>query len=430
MEYGSQKPRGYRPRFVDEVVARRLEDFGALEICGTRWCGKSWTAAAFAQSVTRVDENARVIADDPLLALTGAAPHVVDEWQDVPAIWNAVRHAVDDSANAPGRYILTGSSTPPDGPSDVRHSGAGRIACVRMRTMTLLESGVAAGGVSLAGLFAGQFAPVKSDMGLAELAEAVCRGGWPALQGASLRRSRTAVEEYLDALFEVSMPKGGKNPVTARRLACSLARNLGTPVTLKTLAADAAAGDDAAVSEATVASYLAEFSRNYFLDELPGWNAPVKAKSRLRTKPKRYLDDPSLAAALLSVGPDRLLEDGQLFGVLFESLCVRDLAVCVQLLEGSTPQSLRYYQDSDGLEVDVVIELADGRWAAVEVKLGESKADDAAANLVRLRNKIARNPAARNPEPAFLAVLVGRGAFARRRKEDGVYVIPIDTLAP
>ncbi len=423
--YTHLRPEGYRPRHVDALVERRLKAFGAVEIQGTRWSGKSWTASAFAESITRVDEGVDLYEEDPRLAMLGQQPHAIDEWQDVPAIWNRVRHDVDDSGNRPGQYILTGSSSP--GGSKERHSGAGRISRIRMRTMTLAEQGLSAQTVSLARLFDGDFEPCASEFGLVDYARAICRGGWPALLEASDERAQETVDEYLDLLFSESMRKLGRDPVLSRRIAVALARNLGTSATLKTLCADAAAGD-VAPAEETVSKYLSGFSQNFFLDELPGWDAPVKSRSRVRTKPKRYLDDPSMAVSLLSLSPQRLLQEGQLFGALFESLCYHDVAVYASLLPGAGASPVSYYADADGLEVDLIIELRDGRWAALEIKLGESKVASAAKNLGRLKSKVAANPVARNRAPEFMAVLVGAAPYARQRKEDGVYVLPLATL--
>lgn len=425
MPYGSLKPKGYLPRLLDSVVEKRLAEFGAVEICGTRWSGKSWTALAFAESVTKVDEGISLYEEDPALALLGDFPHVVDEWQDVPVVWNYVRHAVDDRGNIPGQYLLTGSSTPLV--EEGRHSGAGRISRARMRTMTLFEQGISTGAVSLRSLFEGEFSSARNEVALEDYARILCHGGWPALLGATPDRAQETIDEYLDLLFEVSMRKMGHDPVLSRRIAVALARNLGTSATLKTLCADASAGDRPPAEE-TVSAYLADFSLNYFLDELSGWDAPVRSRSRVRTKPKRYLDDPSMAASLLAVNPGRLLADGQLFGILFESLCYHDLAAYASLLPGAGPNPVKYYADADGLEVDLIVELRDGRWAAFEVKMGESKVDAAAKSLKRLEAKVAANSAARNKPPEFLAVLVAAAPYVRRRKEDGVYVIPLATL--
>lgn len=429
VSYSSLKPSRYIPRLVDGLVEKGLAEFGGVEVCGPRWSGKSWTAQALGESLTRADEIADLLENDPSIALRGAKPHIIDEWQDVPAIWNAVRHRIDDEANVPGQYILTGSSAPIESKEDAkrRHSGAGRIARVRMSTMTLAETGESNASVSLAGLFRGEFEPVDSQVGLVELAQIVCRGGWPAIQSRPKTSLSRVVSGYLDSLFNVSMANAGKNPILARRIAQSLARNVATSAKLSTLAEDAAQGE-AAPAEQTVRSYLDEFARNYFVDELPGWDAPVRAKSRLRTKPKRYFADPSLAANLLGVDADRLLTDGQLFGLLFESLCIHDLAVYAAMLPDVMPDSMRYYADADGLEVDVVIELADGRWAGIEIKAGEEKVSEAVSNLKRLKAKVAANPAARNPEPAFLAVLLGKCAAARFVEDEGVYVFPVTAL--
>ena len=278
------------------------------------------------------------------------------------------------------------------------------------------------------GLFEDSFQPAQSHIDLADLANIVCRGGWPVLQTKKLADPRAVTDEYLNALFDVSMPRAGKSPLLSRRIAASLARNVATSATLGTVRDDIAAFDNIAPVDGTISSYLEEFRRNYFIEELSGWDAPIRSKSRLRTKSKRYFCDTSLVASLLGVDSSRLLKDGQLFGLLIESLCIHDLSVYVSALPKSYGGSLRYYADADGLEVDAIIELTDGRWAAIEIKMGESKVEDAAANLIRVARKVAANPAARNPKPSFMAVLLGKGTMARRRRSDGIYVIPIDTL--
>lgn len=423
--YTPSKPDGYIPRLVDDKLERYLALFGGVEVRGTRWAGKSWTSRAFGNTVNRVDLNPELYQADPQLALLGDSPVVIDEWQDAPAIWNYARHSIDERAGNRGRYILTGSSTPLD--NENRHSGAGRIGKIAMRTMSLTETGESRKSVSLSGLFCGEFQSAKSDMGLAELSEIICRGGWPSLQNGSTDDALEVVASYLDALFDVSMPKAGKSPALARRIATSLARNVATSAKLRTIALDAAK-DGSAPNEDTISSYLKEFSRNYFIEELPGWDAPVRAKSRLRTKPKRYFADPSVAASLLNVDAARLCDNQQLFGLLLESLCIHDLSVYAEIMPDASSSPLRYYSDADGLEVDAIIELRDGRWAGIEIKLGENKVEEAVRNLNRLRRKVAANSAARNPSPAFMAVLLGKGAFARYLDDEDVYVIPIECL--
>ncbi|WP_294415281.1 DUF4143 domain-containing protein [uncultured Senegalimassilia sp.] len=431
LAYGTEKPKTYHPRLVDERLHRLLHTFGAVEIRGTKWCGKSWTALAFGESVVHLDDpNVKALAEaDPTLALQGAHPHVVDEWQEVPSTWDAARRAVDAAGGERGLFILTGSSTPAK--DAVTHSGAGRIARVDMSTMTLWERGLSTGAVSLSGLFEGSFEPSACDASLAPLADAICCGGWPALLGANAQTAAEVVDQYLDAMFEVSVPRKGGTSDMARRIVFSLARNVATAATLQTIAQDAALGDEfGAPATSTVTSYLDMLESMYVIESLHGWDAPVRAKSRLRTKPKRYFADPSIPAAALGMGPERLLSDGQTFGLLFESLCIHDLRAYAACMPGAHPGSLRYYGDSDGLEVDAIIELRDGRWAALEVKLGEAKVPDGIRNIERLRQKVAANPAARNPKPAFSAVLTATSPFCRYDAEHDIYVFPITALKP
>ncbi len=430
VRYGREKPKGYLHRIVDERVARLLELFGAVEIRGTKWCGKTWSALAFGESVVRIDDaNVKtLVAADPSVALVGAAPRVLDEWQEVPALWDAVRRSVDVS-QAKGAYILTGSSMPDK--EQVLHSGAGRIARIDMSTMTLWERGESEGSVSLSGLFEGDFSPAPADGGLARAADAVCCGGWPALTGATPEDALEVIGHYVDALLEVSVPRKGGDPRVARKIAQSLARNVATAATIGTLAADAAESDaEGRLAASTVTRYLRMFEDVFLIEELPGWDAPIRSRSRLRTKPKRYFADPSIPAAMLGCSPGRLLQDAQMFGLLFESLCVHDVRAYASVVPGCHRDSIRYYQDADGLEVDIVIELQDGRWAGIEVKLGEDKVPAGIKSLRRLRSKIAANPAARNPEPAFLAVVTAVGTIARRDPESGVYVFPLTVLRP
>ena len=432
--YGSTLPAGYRPRIIDECIQRSLAVFGAVEIRGPKWCGKTWSALAFGESSVRVDEESMkaLISSDVSLALNGATPRVIDEWQEVPIIWDSVRHAVDDAAGRRGLYLLTGSSTPAK--DRVSHSGAGRIARLNMTTMTLWEQGISSGTVSLKELFEGNFSQTQeSCLGLAQMADCICRGGWPANLDMPLTAAMQSTEQYLDALFEVSVPQKKGTPQTARQVALSLARNLASSATLKTIAADAThevGGKDRTTSEGTVRSYLNLFRDLFLIEELPGWDAPIRSKSRVQLRPKRYFADPSIPGALLGLAPERLLTDSQYYGLLFESLCVHDIKASLLALPGSYPGSLRYYRDADGLEVDLIIELRDGRWAGIEIKLGEDKVEDGIAHLVRLRNKVAANPAARNPQPVFMAVITANSPFARYDRKHDVYVFPITALRP
>ena len=417
------------PRLMDRELSNRLDNIGAVEVAGTMWSGKTWTSMAYGESISRIGlQPVRLSAEaDPRTVLQGDRPHVIDDWQDVPEIWDAVRASVDEQAGKPGQYILTGSSMA--GKERVHHSGAGRISRLRMRTMSLQESGFSTGSVSLSRLFQGRFEPSAPQQSLLPIAEYICRGGWPALIRNRDADSHYLLESYFDALFEVSIPRMGLRGTDARSVALALARNQGSAVTLSTLAADARfSQDNSKGANEKVSNYISALEKLYVIEEVTGWDAPIRSKSRLRTKPKYYYTDPSLAAFLLDISPSRLLEDGQLFGVLFENLSLRDLAVYASVLPGAASHPLHYYRDSDGLEVDAILEMRDGRWAALEIKLGENKFEEGAAALNRLKRKVAANPAAQNPEPSFLAVITGAGEFARYDARTGVYLIPITVL--
>lgn len=409
-----------------------MKAFGAVEVAGPKYCGKTWSSMAHAQSIVHLDdEGARRMAElDVSLALEGERPHVIDEWQDVPPVWDAVRRSVDSSAGQRGLYLLTGSSTVDK--TRVSHSGAGRIARVPMRTMSLFESGESTGSVSLRGLFEGEFSGGSVATDVRDLARLVCRGGWPNALHLDEGVAGDISAQYLDALFSVSAEKAGLNGAIARRLAVSLARNVGTTMTYRTMYADVNEGDvpngvDPSFFRSELEPYIAFFSNQYFIEGQHGWDAPIKSKSRIRSKPKRTFVDPSLPASLLGMSPARLLRETQVFGALFEELCLRDIRVYCEALGTIPSPSVCYYGDADGLEVDIVVELPDGRWGAFEVKLSEEKVLQAEKSLLRLKDKVARNSAARNAEPSFLAVLVGKASYAWKMPS-GVYVVPITEL--
>lgn len=427
------KPEGYIPRVVDAQVERFLRVFGAVEIAGTKWCGKTWAALQHAQSVSFVDRTLALAQDDPTAMLVGERPHVIDEWQRVPAIWDCVRHECDRARGLRGGWILTGSSAPmrcdaPSGADLPSHSGAGRIGRIRMWPMSLAESGDSAASVSLAGLFRGEFEPVQRTTTAADLVRLACRGGWPEAIDMGPEDAQLVAREYLRLLRRESIPRAGRSGDTAQRLLFALARNLGQAATYETLAADMSdASASAGAAEATVSAYLALFRDMYLLDEVPGWQPPARSPKRVRTKPKRYLADPSLAVAALGMLPDALLEDWQTFGLVFENLCMRDLQVYAHALENAADIPVRYYRDDSGMEADAIIELADGRWAALEIKTSERKADAAIERLRVLRAKLASHGAARVRPPEFMAVITGVSEYARR-VEEGLYVIPVTCL--
>ena len=429
---GLQKRPGYIHRIVEDELQEALASFGAVEVRGAKWCGKTWTSLAFAEKLVQIDDErvGRIAATDSSAVLSSDSfPVVLDEWQDVPKVWDAVRRDIDAHPGSFGRFILTGSSTPAK--DKVSHSGAGRIARVDMSTMTMLEKGEVSGGVSLSGLFEGAFKScVVESPSLGEYASSIVKGGWPALVGRGERAASNAVHSYLAATFETSVAKKNGSPVLARRIASSLARNVGTGATLQTIADDVSQNEARAQTRHTVSRYIDLLEELYFLEELPGWDAPVRARSRVRTKPKRYFADPSIAAALLGAGSKRLMGDGQLLGILFEALCVHDIRVFARALPVAGTSALRYYSDADGLEVDVVIELPDGRWGGIEIKMNDAKVPDGTKNLVRLRKKVAANPMARNPAPEFMAVVTMNSPFAYHDEENDVYIMPFACLEP
>lgn len=413
---------GYLPRVVDDELSRRLDAAGAVVIEGPKACGKTETAKRQTGSVVLLDVDAQALAAarvDPSLVLNGPIPRLLDEWQVEPAIWNHVRRAVDER-QAAGQFILTGSSVPPD---DVdRHTGAGRFSFLRMRPMSLAESGHTSGQVSFSEMFAG--VPVRaadSGMTVPRLAELITIGGWPAQQGASVGAAAQAAIDYLHQVCTVDVARVGgarRDPAKVEALVRSLARNVATEVAITTLAADAG-GADGELSRVTVSEYLTVLERLMVIEDQPAWAPHLRSTRQLRSSAKRHFADPSLAVAALRAGPERLLQDLNFFGLLFESLVVRDLRVLSQPLGGS----VLHYRDNKGLEVDAVVELADGRWAAFEIKLGQAAIDQAATSLSKFRDVVDLE---RRGEPAVLGVITATGYGYVR--DDGIAVIPIGTL--
>ena len=413
----------YRPRIVDAELLALLRGPGAVLIEGPRGCGKTETARQAAASEVRLDTDqaARELAElDPSLILEGPVPRLIDEWQTVPAIWNHVRRAVDDR-RAPGQFILTGSSMPAD---DVtRHSGAGRFVRIRMRPMTLSESGHGTGSISLHGMLDG-IGPRSVDPGLTvpDLADRICAGGWPGLVDLPIDSTLPAVRGYLAEIGRADVGRVDatrRDPAGVQRLLRSLARNTATYATNTTLAADSDPANP--LDDETVRSYMGALERLMVVEDQPPWAPGLRSRSRLRSRSKRHFVDPSLAAAALRLTPKRLLNDLRLMGFLFESLVIRDLRVYAQMADATVLQ----YRDNTGLEVDAIVEMGDGRWAAFEVKLGPAQVDAAAVSLLRLAERVDTD---RIGKPTMLGVITGFG-FGYMRP-DGVAVIPIGALGP
>ena len=419
-------PKGeYLPRFSDDAIRGKLSYMGAVEIRGPKWCGKTQSALQQAKSAIMMQDPDKrsdylLLANTkPSLLLQGASPRLIDEWQEAPQLWDAVRFAVDQSRGR-GLYLLTGSSTPIAKPS---HSGAGRIAHVDMLPMSLAESHDSLAEVSLGSLFEGNLdVSGHSDCDIEEMAFLVCRGGWPRAVTANSDDAATEMAyNYLSTIAEEDISRADgvtRNAQYARLIMREYARCTSTQVTQSTILKDLKARD-IDLSRDTVNGYLAALRRLYVIQELSAWTPSLHAKSRVTKTPTRHFTCPSVAAAALGAGPQSLLADTSSLGMLFESLCVRDLRVYAQVSKGE----VFHYHDESGLEADAVVALRDGRYALFEVKLGAAYVDEGANNLLRLSEKIDETVMGK---PAFCAVLTP-GGYAYRRG-DGVLVLPITCL--
>ncbi len=422
-----RKHSGYRPRIADAELAELLAASGAILVEGARAVGKTATAmqASASHVLFDVDLDAqRMTSIDPAAVLAGDTPRLLDEWQLASGIWNHVRRAVDERSGR-GQFILTGSAAPAD---DVtRHTGAGRFTRLRMRPMSLFESGHSTGAVSLRGLLDGE--PQRSRAApapIARLAERIAVGGWPAHLGAAAAPAMRINRGYLDDVRRTDVPRldgRSRDPVRVGRLLQSLARNVATPVSLARLAADAG-GDGTAMKADTVAGYLDVLERLMVVEHQPAWSPHLRSRTTLRSTPVRHFVDPSLAVAALPMraSPAKLVADLELFGFLFESMVIRDLRIYAQAADAE----VFHYREKDGLEVDAVVEAADGRWAAFEIKLGDRWVDDGARNLRRLAGRMANSD---HGPPAALAVIVPGGYGATRGGAEAG-VIPIHALGP
>lgn len=422
------KSNDYLPRLIDKNIQEFLSIFGALCIEGPKWCGKSWTAAHNSASVISLAnpannfQNRRLAEMNPVLVLNGKEPRLIDEWQEVPPIWDAVRYKVDES-NKKGRYLLTGSATPNH--KGIMHSGAGRIARVRMRPMSLYESGNSSGKISLQKVCKGELdAEMTGDVSLESIIDLIVRGGWPASLKLNIEKAMQLPRQYLKAIIEDDIYRiDGVRRDTAkiRLLLRSLARNESSTVSNKTIKNDIKEIDNEDIDLNTVASYLDVLNRLFILDNLQPFSGNIRSSLRLKQMEKRRFVDPSLACALLKATPNMLLNDLNTLGFMFESLCVRDLIIYSQAFDGQ----VFHYQDYNGNEIDAVIELPDGNWCAFEIKLGANQIDAGAANLLKIRDKIAEDPNGRPPKA--MCVICGLSS-ATYTRPDGVMVVPITAL--
>ncbi len=419
----------YKNRIVDEILQKKLMGKGAVLIQGPKWCGKTTTAEQISKSIlymSKPDEKEQniIMAEiNPNLLLKGEVPRLIDEWQIAPKLWDAIRYEVDHR-NAEGQFILTGSSVPAK-MDDVTHSGTGRFTFVLMRPMSLYESGESTGQVSLKELFNGtKNIECINNLDIEDVAYLICRGGWPR---AIFMEEEIALEQafdYYDAVVnrDISEADGiSRNPERVKNLMRAYARNMGTQASNDTLKRDIIVNDSNSLDTDTVLSYINALKKIFVVEEVPAWNPNLRSKTAIRTSDTRYFIDPSIAVAALGIGPKDLLNDLNTFGLLFETLCIRDLRVYSESIKGK----VYHYRDSSDLECDAVIHLRDGSYGLIEIKLGGDKLiNEGAGTLKKLESRI---DITKMKNPSFLLVLTATGKYAYRR-EDGVYVVPIGCL--
>jgi predicted AAA+ superfamily ATPase len=423
---GEKMDNQYLPRIVDEKLALSLKAMGAVLIEGPKWCGKTSTGENIAKSVLymqdpdEAEENMLKAKTKPSLLLEGDTPRLLDEWQVAPVLWNAVRFAVDKRKKS-GQFILTGSVVPTR--TDDMHTGTGRISRMKMRTMSLYESGESSGEISLKDLFDGKTDMTgRSKVTLEQLAFILTRGGWPAsVNEKDEKIALMKVYDYLEAVVNEDISKIDgveKNPDRVRALMRSISRNISTAASTTTVLNDLATNDER-LSQVTIDQYITCLKKLFVVEELPAWSPHLRSKTAIRKAAKRHFTDPSIATASLGASSKRLMSELKTFGLLFESLVIRDLRVYADSRNGN----VYHYRDAKGIEVDAIVQLHDGNWGAAEIKLGAGEIEEAAEKLIDFKNSIDTNI---TPEPAFLAVITAtQSAF---QLENGVWVVPLGCL--
>ncbi|WP_297072156.1 ATP-binding protein [uncultured Duncaniella sp.] len=419
----------YRPRVIEALLKRKLRSAGAILVEGAKWCGKSTTAAQFANSHVYLAnpatyrQNMTLAEVNPSALLEGETPRLIDEWQLAPELWDAVRGEVDMRGRK-GQFILTGSAVPPSN-DKIHHTGTGRFAWLTMRPMSLYESGDSSGEVSLESLFAApDMISGNREMNLDELSYLICRGGWPSAVGLDREDALEEAYDYFDAVVktDISRVDGVTRSVARTQLFMrAYARSQGSQTALTKLRADMLPNDSATLDVDTVSSYHNALKKIFVVEDMPSWNPNLRSKSAIRTSDTRYFVDPSIATSALGCGPDELKGDLETLGLIFETLCVRDLRVYSQPLNGE----VYHYRDSSGLECDAVVHLRNGHYGLVEIKLGgETAIESAVKTLNKLESNIDTD---KMKAPSFKMVLIGVGQYAYRRK-DGIYVVPVSCL--
>lgn len=419
----------YKPRITDALIERKLKGKGAILIEGPKWCGKTTTAEQFAKSILYmskpedVQSNLMMAEIDPSKLLKGETPRLIDEWQIAPKLWDAVRFEVDHRDNM-GHFILTGSAVPPKN-DEIFHTGTGRFAWIKMRPMSLFESLESTGEVSLRELF-NQPSQLNGENKLAidDLAFLICRGGWPGAIDMDKDIALDQAFDYYTAIVNTDISRADnvkRDPERTKRLMRSYARNQGAQTAYTVIRDDIVANDSESLTEDTVYAYTNALRKIFVIEDMPAWNPNLRSKTAIRTSDTRYFIDPSIATASLGLGPEELIKDLNTMGLFFETMCVRDLRVYAESIDGQ----VYHYRDKSGLECDTVIHLRKGSFGLIEIKLGGDKLiEEGAETLKAFRDKI---DTTKMKTPSFLMVVTGTGRYAYRR-EDGVYVVPIGCL--
>lgn len=422
----------YKHRIIDNLLEKKLQAKGAILIEGPKWCGKTTTAEEFAKSKVMlarpdVKENFRNLLEiDMDVALDGASPMLIDEWQTVPKLWDAVRYTVDTRRKM-GQFILTGSAVPDkDDEKEIEHSGTGRFAWLTMRPMSLYESGESKGNVSLKELFEGKETLMeKSELTLRDIAFLICRGGWPMAVDLPEEASLEQAYDYYEAVTKediIRVDGAKRSSLRAQRLMRAYARNQGGQVSIKSLREDLEYNDSTKMDDDTITEYLDALRKIFVIEDMPAWNPNLRSKTAIRTADTRYFVDPSIAIAALGIGPDDLISDLKTMGFMFETMCVRDLRVYAEALGGN----VYHYRDKSGLECDAVMHLRNGNYGLIEIKLGgETLINAGVETLKKLEDRIDLD---RMKAPAFKMILTATGNYAYRRPEDGIFIVPIGSL--
>ena len=415
----------YLPRVVDSEIDELMEIMGAILIEGCKWCGKSTTGSHHAKSIIefqnpdKKQEYDEIKNTKPSLFLKGEKPRMFDEWQMYPVVWDSIRTDVDHS-RLKGQYILTGSAKPSEG--QIMHTGTGRISRVLMRPMSLFESGESTGEVSFNDILEGKDISGVSNLSLEDIASIIVRGGWPASIEVKSDAKYRFAREYVKSLIHEEVKKVDnveRNPEKMRNVLRSLARNISTPVSNTTLVNDVKNSFDDDISRPTLADYLNTLEKLFVIEDVNVTNLNFRSKYAIRTRPKKYFVDPSIATAILEMKPNDLIKDLNTFGFMFESLCIRDLKIYTQHYGGD----ITFYRDEKDFEIDAILRTSSGKWGAIEIKLGAGYIDLAANNLLKFKNRVDIKKCG---EPSFLMVLTGANYSYKR--DDGVYVVSIGTL--